>query len=201
MRQIFVFSALLFLTGCGVSAGQWALTGAGVAAGHKAAEEGIDPIPPKGKRTAEGYANQFRDNMKKTADKVEEWWFTPLPSKEPLPVQASYCYKAQTDTLCYRQPMPGWEHRLIAYQGTNAAPPPPAVMQLMPKRTPDAAQMPENRMANAQPVFVQAAPDAKEVAKEAAKETAGEAPKDPSAPTTLDSSQEILPDPAVSPQL
>lgn len=192
MRQFIAISMLLFLSACGLTGGEMLVGAAGVAAGHVAAEEGINPVPPKGQRTAEGYANQLRDNVKKTGQKVQEWWFTPLPSTDPLPVQASYCYKSQTDTLCYRQPMPGWEHRLIAWQGTNAEPPPPAVMQLMPRRNLDASKLPESRMAGAQPVFVEPLPETKEVPKDSAEQ--------PAAPGA-DKANEALPDPATSPQL
>lgn len=189
MRHLFVIPSLLVLAGCGVSSGQWALTAAGVAAGHKAAEEGIDPVPPPAQRTAEGYADTFRDNVKKTANKVQEWWFTPLPSTEPLPVRASYCYKAQTDVLCYREPMPGWEHRLVAYQGTGAEAPPAPSMELLPKQTGDTSKLAENRVASTKPVFVEPPPEPKE------------APKDAGSPAVEDKSHESLPDPATSPQL
>ena len=183
----------LALSGCGVASGitggEMLAAGAGVVAGRELEKQGIDPVPPKGERTAKGYANQLRDNVKKTGAKIQEWWFTPLPSTEPLPVASSYCYKAQTDILCYRQPMPGWEHRLVAYQGTGAAPPPPATMQLMPQKANDNSKLAENRLANVKPIFVELPPEPKQ------------APKDASQPTTDDHSQEVLPDPTLTPQL
>lgn len=34
----------------------------------------------------------------------------------PPPLQSAYCYKTQADVLCYRDPLPGQEGRLIGYQ-------------------------------------------------------------------------------------
>jgi hypothetical protein len=190
IKRLLWLSPLAFLlSGCGISAVE-ALGGAtALVVGSELQKEGVEPLPPKGERTMKGFANQFRDNVKLTSQKVEEWWLTPLPSTDPLPLAPSYCYRVQQDVLCYRQPMPGWEHRLAGYQGTGAQPPAPATMQLLPVRTLDSSKLAVNRLAAAKPVFVQLPPDAKE------------APKDPTQPSTVDASTDPLPDPVLSPQL
>jgi hypothetical protein len=142
------------------------------------------------KQGSEWMADKAKNDVYHTQKAVKEWAMTPPP--EPgalLPTASTYCYHAQTDVLCYRQPMPGWENRLIAYQGTNAVPPPPAVMQLLPKARTQAAQTPENRVAESKPVF-------NELPKQNADET-----KDPNAPAMPNSLNEQLPDPSQSPQL
>lgn len=141
------------------------------------------------KETASFRANNIKDSIYETTYKVQDWAMTPPKKKgEPLAVASTYCYRAQTDVLCYRQPMPGWEGRLVAYQGTDAMPPPPPVMQLLPKPSKDTSMAPENRIATTKPVF-------KEMPKEE------DAPKDPDAPAQPSSLNEQLPDPSQSPQL
>lgn len=140
--------------------------------------------------TGRSVGDNVKDSIYETKDQLKEWIFTPPKKKgEPLPIASRYCYKAQTDILCYRQPMPGWEGRLVAYQGTDALPPPPPVMELMPKATKDSRQLPENRVATAKPVFAE---PPKEEKKEA---------KDPNEPELPNSLNEQLPDPSQSPQL
>ena len=135
-------------------------------------------------------ANNIKDSIYETTYQVQEWAFTPPAKKgEPLPVANRYCYHAQTDVLCYRQPMPGWEGRLVAYQGTDAQPPPPPVMQLLPKPAKDMSMAPENRIATSKPVFKEAPVAEEPVA------------KDPTAPELPNSLNEQLPNPSQSPQL
>lgn len=142
------------------------------------------------KETGSFIANNVKDAVYETTYKVQDWAMTPPKHKgEPLPVASTYCYRAQTDVLCYRQPMPGWEGRLVAYQGTDALPPPPPVMQLLPKPSRDMSMAPENRIASSKPVF-----------SEAPKEEKPDA-KDPNAPELPNSLNEQLPDPSQSPQL
>lgn len=104
-------------------------------------------------------ANNARDGIKQTVNKLRDWWLTPLAESQPTPIPSSYCYKALQDVLCYRQPMPGWEHRLVGYQGTAAAPPPVATMQTLPHRTVDGIQQAQNRIENTKPVFVEMPPE------------------------------------------
>lgn len=134
-------------------------------------------------------ASNVRDSLKRTGHKLRKWWLTPLP-EDPAPraVAASYCYHVLQDIVCYRQPMPGWEHRLAGYQGTNAEPPPPAMMKVLPLRTANPTKAVENRIANAKPVFVGVPPDEK---KSDAEEQ----------PLSVDPANEHLPDPALAPQL
>jgi hypothetical protein len=132
-------------------------------------------------------AGNVRDSTKSTGQKLREWWLTPAPEKYPTPVASSYCYHVLQDILCYRQPMPGWEHRLAGYQGTYAVPPPPAIMQPLPKRNVDGGAPTANRMAAAQPVFVNLPPDEKK--------------PEASDPVSVDAAHENLPDPALAPQL
>lgn len=133
-------------------------------------------------------ANNARDGIKQTAHRLREWWLTPLPEEHLHAVPPSYCYKALQDVMCYRQPMPGWEHRLVGYQGTNAEPPPAVVTKLLPQRQADSMKQAENRIANTKPVFVTLPPDDKKQ-----EQTAD--------PVAVDSSHENLPDPTLAPQL
>jgi hypothetical protein len=145
-----------------------------------------------GKETGKFLYESGKDNVRQTYQKVNEWLNVPVnPPKEPLPVASSYCYRALQDIVCYRQAMPGWEHRLVAYQGTHAAPPPPAVMQLMPKPVKNESMKPTNRVANSKPVF--------DKLPEAPKEEA--ITIDGNISTAPNPALEQLPDPALSPQL
>lgn len=146
------------------------------------------------KDTAQYLLDTGKDNIKLTYQQSKKWLETPVNGQgAPQPVASSYCYHTLQDIVCYRQPMPGWEARLVAYQGTNAAPPAPAVMQLMPKPVKDARLKPENRIANTKPVF----------------DKIPEAPKDDaitidgaiSPVPVMNPALEQLPDPALSPQL
>lgn len=134
-------------------------------------------------------ANNMRDGIKRTAHKLREWWLVPLPEEAgPTPVPHSYCYKALQDVMCYRSPMPGWEHRLVGYQGTGAPPPPLATTRALPQRNVDSAKQAENRVASAKPVFVNLPPEEKKT-------------ESTSEPVAVDSTHENLPDPTLAPQL
>jgi len=142
------------------------------------------------KESSNFIADNARDSIYSTSHTVQDWFTKPRGRKgEPLAVASTYCYHAQTDVLCYRQPMPGWEGRLVAYQGTDALPPPPPVMQLLPKAAKNTTNTPENRIASTKPVFTEAPKEAPEK------------PKDPNAPEMPSLLNEQLPDPSQSPQL
>jgi hypothetical protein len=134
-------------------------------------------------------ANNVRDGVKRTAERTREWWLTPLPPKPPKhPVPPSYCYRVLQDVLCYRSPMPGWEYKLVGWQGTGAEAPAYAVTRPLPQPSSDTSNLPTNRVANAAPVFVAMPPDDKQDKK-------GEEL------LTIDSTNQPLPDPNASPQL
>jgi len=139
---------------------------------------------------AESLPTLVKDNIYKTASKVTEWVSTPpAPPPGPKDVADSYCYHVLQDILCYHQPMPGWEYRLVGYQGTHAEPPAQATMQLLAKRRPDNGDTPATRAANTTPVFATVPVLPKETEK----------PSDQS--QVIDSNHELLPDPALAPQL
>jgi len=134
-------------------------------------------------------ADNVRDSVKKTNRKVRDWWLTPLPPEpENKPVASSYCYRVLQDILCYRQAMPGWEHRLAGYQGTGAEPPAPAMMRPLPQTTIDPRKTADNRIANSKPIFVNLPPEEK-------KKENNEEKLD------VDPANENLPNPIFSPQL
>lgn len=135
-------------------------------------------------------ASKVRDQVKVTADKLRTWLIAPPPAKgAPHAIASSYCYRSLQDVLCYRQPIPGWEQRLVAYQGTNAAPPPPAMMATLPKRVIDESVLPENKVANSKPVFTTVPPPPKEEEKNS------------DSMPILDATHEQLPNPSLLPQL
>ena len=151
----------------------------------------IDAQTVQGNVTENGMrvADNVRDAVKRTGEKVREWWLTPLPHPQKQAVPNSYCYRVMQDILCYRNQMPGWESKLVAYQGTSAEPPAAAITRPLPQNGSDVSNVPANRAANAKPVFVGMPADIKE-------------PKaDAENVTTIDSSHETLPDPALAPQL
>jgi hypothetical protein len=145
---------------------------------------------------AEHLATNAKDSIYETSYKIHDWAMVPPPPKAPnQPVRTSYCYHTASDILCYRQPMPGWEGRLVAYQGTDAAAPPPAIMQPLPKRLADTEATPESRVAKAMPVFDKPPSDDKDKDKEKEKAAEGQTP------LVVDPAHELLPDPALAPQL
>lgn len=134
-------------------------------------------------------ANFMRDELKRSGEQLRSWWITPL-NDTPNSIPASYCYQAYQDILCYRQPMPGWEYRLVGYQGTFAAPPPVAMTEPLPVQQVDEGQSAVERVAAAQPVFVEMPPPVEN--------KPVEMPDDSDAAARLN---ETLPDPALTPQL
>jgi len=106
-------------------------------------------------------ADNVRDSIKRTNDRVREWWITPLPSTAKQPMPTRYCYRVLQDILCYRDQMPGWENKLVAYQGEGAAPPTPATMKLMPLRADNQNFPVEKKLENLNPVFVSVPPEVK----------------------------------------
>lgn len=133
----------------------------------------------------------IKANFYHNVDRIADWIRPDVP-KPPQPVAASYCYSALQDILCYRAPMPGWEHRLIAYQGTGAPPPVPSTMKLLPVHVVDNTMLPETRAANAKPVFAKPPEELKtEKTEESTSVNTG----------AVDATHEQLPDPALAPQL
>lgn len=141
------------------------------------------------KETGFFVADNAKDSIYSTTHTVADWATKPRKkNNEKRDLASTYCYRSQTDVLCYRQPMPGWEGRLVAYQGTDALPPPPPVMVLLPKSAKGKALSAENRVAAAKPVFSSAPKEEEKT-------------KDPNAPEMPNSFNEQLPDPSQSPQL
>src|SRR5690606_1557085 len=105
-------------------------------------------------------------------------------------VPTSYCYTVMQDIVCYRQPMPCWEGRLVGYQGTGDAPPPIVSTMPLPKLAQNAANLPENRLMTTKPAF---------------KQLPGELKQDEKGDTTErmtpvnDAAQGMLPDPSSAP--
>jgi len=135
-------------------------------------------------------ANAAKEGTYGLTDHVADW-MRPEAKPMPRPITARYCYSALQDILCYRQPMPGWEHRLVAYQPGTADPPLPAMMQPLPTHEVDVNMLPKNRAANAQPVF---ATPPSEI-------SAAEKAADPQPAASVDATHEQLPDPVMAPQL
>ncbi len=143
-------------------------------------------------QNAERAATGLKDNMHLTFDKLKKWAMTPPPNPPKKAVPASYCYQSLQDILCYRQPMPGWEARLVGYQGTDAAEPPAAMIKPMPVRVADNTMLPANRAKTSKPLTVKAAVAAKPEEEQA----------EPEIKTiSVDAAHESLPDPALAPQL
>lgn len=141
--------------------------------------------------TGKFLADNIKDSVYETAYAIEDWASTPPKGKgKPLPQAHRYCYRVQGDILCYRQPMPGMEYRLVGYQGYGAPQPPSPTMQLLPKSKLDESMTPENKLANSKPVFGVAPEGAKIV----------EPGEDPGAASDP-SASEVLPDPTHLPQL
>ncbi len=137
-------------------------------------------------------ANNVRDRVKETNERLRDWWLTPLPSKEKKPMPNRYCYKVLQDILCYRSQMTGWENKLVGYQGANAATPTPPTTKALQFRADDPSSLPANRAEQTKPVFA-TMPTNDDEAKNAAS-TSGDT-------VVIDSTHETLPDPALAPQL
>ncbi len=143
-------------------------------------------------RNAVRIANNVRDGVKMTNERVRQWWLTPLPSTDKQLTPTSYCYKVLQDILCYREQMLGWENRLVGYQGANADPAIPAQMRSLALREENKSALPEKKVADLKPVFVSTPVDPKE-----SKTT------DPNATNNIniDSASENIADSPLSPQL
>ena len=183
MRKFLITTCFIALMGCDHYDSDKAVVTSQV-------EEDADQMATNIEKSGTSVANQVRENVKTTGEQLRSWLITPNPPKKPNnAIVASYCYRALTDVLCYRQPVPGWEGRLIAYQGTNAEPPASAQTQPLPKRIADASLLPENKAANAKPVFKELPPPPPQEEK-----NSNELP-------VFDASHEQLPNPTHSPQL
>lgn len=185
MRKIFIIFSLLALCSCDHFEQDKEVAVVQTKKDAKQVEENVD-------KSVTRMANNVRDSIKNTNNRLRDWWLTPLPSNAKKPIPTRYCYKVLQDILCYRQQMEGWENKLVGYQGTNAEPPTPATMKLLPLRANNVETLPANRAAKAQPVFTAIPTDLKE---------ANETNSSSNEPVTVDSIHETLPDPALSPQL
>jgi hypothetical protein len=179
-------AALLILSACSPQGKEAANANYEAAKQHaKVAAENVSGVANK-------LANDLKENAYKTSYQVQKWAATP-PAAPPVPnaVAKSYCYRSMQDVLCYRSPVPGAESRLVAYQGTDAEPPPPVITQLLPTHEFDSSQLPESRVANARPVFIGAPPEVKD------EKPSLDIPID----TPPEKVPEQLPNPALVPQL
>ncbi len=183
MRKILLSIALLALTGC-------EHLDEDTAAAHSQVVEDADLVGTDLEKKGTDVASTARDNIAKTGERMRKWLIEPRPAPKPdNSIASAYCYHAQTDVLCYRQPMVGWENRLVAYQGTNAVSPDPAQTKPLPKRELVVEVSPEHKVANAKPVFTELPVPPKPEEK-----NSDQAP-------VLDASHEQLPNPSMSPQL
>jgi hypothetical protein len=136
-------------------------------------------------------ADNVRDSIKRTGERMREWWITPLPNPQKHAMPVRYCYRVLQDILCYRDQMPGWENKLVAYQGDGAAPPTPATMKLMPLRSDNKNSVPDKRLESLKPVFVSIPPEVREQKSQAA----------PANPAAIEPAYEAIQDSVLSPQL
>ena len=137
-------------------------------------------------------ANDIKQNMETTEEHWDKW-STPTPKKGKQPVPVSYCYRSLQDILCYRQPMPGWEARLVGYQGTGAMPPEYAQTQPLARRISTTSMLPANRAQSAKPLVVGEVPKPKSDEEQTMTD-------DPAA-LAADPIHESLPDPVSSQQM
>jgi len=140
---------------------------------------------------AERVANDLKANVYATKERVQKWAETPPEKPKKRSVPPSYCYQAYQDILCYRQPMPGWEGRLVGFQGTGVLPPNPATTQPLPKRMASTSMSPADRALAAQPLSVGEVPQPK----------ADTVASDDPAALAADPIHESLPDPTTAQQL
>lgn len=135
--------------------------------------------------------NNVRDQTKKTAMKMREWWLTPLPEPVYPALKPSYCYKVFQDITCYRQPVPGKEHQLVGYQGDGVTNSPVAQTLALPtvEKEKQLVGTPEARAKTARPVFVTPPTAIKENKSGSAADEAAALGNEP------------LPNPLLSPQL
>lgn len=137
-------------------------------------------------------SEDFKTNVYQASDGIKRWWHTPPYTPGKQSVATSYCYRAYQDVMCYRQPMPGWEHRLVGYQGTDANEPPAPMMQPLAEHYPGVVTTAQ-RAASAEPVFIGLPPEIKADASQ----TVGPASMKPLLPTET---QEALPNPSTARQ-
>lgn len=116
-------------------------------------ERGADDAQELAVTARDRVGNFVKKDVYEATGKFYDWVLTPPPKKLPNPVPSSYCYRSFQDVLCYRQPMPGWEHRLVGYQGTGAAPPKPTITKLLPTRAAEPKPDPVARVEAMAPVF------------------------------------------------
>lgn len=140
-------------------------------------------------------ASNLRDGVHHTVYAIEDWTMaSPDDVEDHKLVDDRYCYRVQTDILCYTSHMPGMEQQLVSYQGSDALPPPQIAMRLLPKSSLNEDRLPENKVKLAKPVVAyDAQADADNNASDAGDN--GEVALSP------DVGSEILPDPSNSPQL
>ena len=186
MKPVLAFSAaLLLLCACETNERDGEALRAQATEDAKTVEDNVT-------RHSTRIANNTRDSIKRTSMKLREWWLTPLPEQVPRQVKTAYCYKVWQDITCYREPLPGKTHMLVAYQGDGAKAPPVAQTEALPQiriEKQATSTTGEARVAAAKPVFG-AIP---------------EQPKADPAAQTIDATpavgSEPLPDPSLSPQL
>ncbi len=146
--------------------------------------------PPRAKSAVTRVANGIRDNVHATGKHLKDWWMYKPEELPPNVIPDSYCYRAQGDVLCYRAPVAGWEHRLVGYQGTFAAAPPPVVTRPLPAQSAAGQKTPASRVAASQPVFSELPPEPKAEPKINVEE-----------PEATENVHENVTDPALAPQL
>lgn len=84
------------------------------------------PIRDGGEQATRDTAKAIYETKERIRDLV-----TYRPKSKALkPVPPSYCYRVMQDILCYRDPQPGAESRLVAYQGTEEVAPEPEPKKL-----------------------------------------------------------------------
>ncbi len=203
--RVYYILPFLMLTGCGIPPSDIAIGGAvsyalfGDEIEEIKQEDLKDPktytdaVPPQAKSSAKQVATNVRDNVRHNTKKLKEWWFydPEKDRKHARAIPVSYCYAVMQDIVCYRQPMPGWETRLVGYQGTGAEPPPVATTKPLPTLAQNSAKLPENRLLSTKPVFEKIPADLEKEKKET----------DGFTMPVTDAAQEILPDPTSAPQL
>lgn len=196
LRLVFCIALLVTLTAC---SSPWSEIGYGSAALVGVYSDELSKTDPNTLTTKDvlprrtgglvtRVADHVRNNAHATGKHLKDWWlYKPNEGSQTIP--SSYCYKAQGDVMCYRSPMPGWEHRLVGYQGTFADAPPAPMMQPLPASGVDQQKLPANRIAATKPVFVEMPPEMKEEPKTSLELEAPE------------NVHENIADPALAPQL
>lgn len=57
-----------------------------------------------------------QDELNYLSNRVKGYFQPYKPPPPPLPIASSYCYRTMADIVCYRDPQPGAESRLVGYQ-------------------------------------------------------------------------------------